>query len=107
MDITKLPDSVPKLSITPGRIEIVLADDPKNALSFVSDPIDDINEMSDFSRSVFSLHEVVDSSGVLRSAAAERMHELQRRLKRFAEAPTFLNRIANLQGILGLSLIHI
>lgn len=101
MESTKLPETVPALSISPAQMEVVFAEGAKGLLSFVSPPLQDMNEMAMLERSSFSLKDAVSKADTLREAAVQRLRELSVKQKRFAESPTFLNRIANLHSALG------
>ncbi len=101
MDDVNQPKSSGSLASSPARFEIVFADDPQNPLALVTPPIDDIQEMVNLSRSVFSLKADGGYARILRVAAEVQLDGLLAKSGRFSLSSTFNNRIANLHSVLG------
>ena len=101
MDDVNQPKSSGSLASSPARFEIVFADDPQNPLALVTPPIDDIAEMVNLSRSVFSLKADGGYARILRVAAEVQLDGLLEKSGRFSLSSTFNNRVANLHSVLG------
>lgn len=101
MEEMKPPEIVPKLSSSLAQFEIVFAEDPKNPLSLISPPLNDIEEMAELGRTSFSLKKDGVHQDLLRVTAEDRLFEMLEKSKRFQDSATFNNRLANLHGLVG------
>ena len=101
MEALKAPSAQPELSISPARFEIVLAEDSRNPLAFISPPIRDISEMAELKRSAFSLSRNEYDTENFAEGLHLKLDDLLQKFSRFADSSVFHNRLANLHRALG------
>lgn len=97
-----LPIQRDKLEVTPRPVELMFAEDGLAPLTLILDPLEDLAEMNAHRQMNFSLKEYAAVEwDKIASVFAEEMEALQYKEARFHNAPTFINRLANLAELAG------
>ena len=98
----KLPEQPTNLAVAPRPIELVLAEDGLAPLTLILPPLSDLKEMRALKRINYSLKEIVALEwGNLEGIFGDELVALESKEARFHDAPTFLNRLANLAELAG------
>lgn len=97
-----LPIQHDKLEVIPRPVELLFADDGVAPLTLILDPLEDLAEMHAHRKMNFSLKEYAAVEwDKMAGIFAEEMQVLQHKEDRFHNAPTFINRLANLAELAG------
>lgn len=102
MITNNLPTPEDKLEVIPHPVELMFSEDGVAPLTLILDPLEDIAEMDAHRKMNFSLKEFADVEwDKMANIFAEEMESLQNKDARFHNAPTFINRLANLAELSG------
>ena len=97
-----LPERRDNLIVTPRPIELMLSDDSINPLTLILQPLEDIAEIKSLSSMNFSFKKFADIEwDKLSSIFSDELETLEQKNERFHDAPTFINRLANLAKLAG------
>jgi tetratricopeptide (TPR) repeat protein len=97
-----LPIQRENLVVAPRPIELVLSEDGLTPLTLILPPLEDMAEMNAHRTMNFSLKEFAAIEwGKLEAIFAGELEALEQKNDRFRDAPTFLNRLANLAELAG------
>ena len=102
MQTNNLPVEHNNLSVIPRPIELVFADDGLSPLTLILPPLEDLAEIGTLRTNQFSLKEFAANEwGKLSPIFESELNALESKDSRFSDAPTFLNRLANLAELAG------
>jgi tetratricopeptide (TPR) repeat protein len=97
-----LPSHLTKLVVAPRPVELVLADGGLTTLTLILPPLEDLTEMTALREVQFSQKELAAVEWQkLEAVFTDELEALQNKEGRFHDAPTFLNRLANLAELAG------